>query len=93
MVAQANRKVKEGKLVKVEVEYDDVIKKIKITGDFFLYPEDILERIEKCMLGMEKDASAEEIISKIRELVEAEDAQMIGVGAESLAFVIKEALK
>ena len=87
------QKVKEGKLVKVEIECDEVIKKIKITGDFFMYPEDILEKIEESMLGLKKDASLKTIASKIHAIVEAYDAQMIGIGQESLALVIREALK
>ncbi len=57
MISHASMKVREGKLVKVEVEYDEVIRKIKITGDFFLHPEEILEKIEKSTLGLKKDAS------------------------------------
>ncbi len=93
MIAHASRKVKEGKLVKVEVEYDEVIRKIKITGDFFLHPEDILEKIEKNILGLKKDADMETIASKIQRIVSAHGAQMIGISPESLAMVIKEALK
>jgi lipoate-protein ligase A len=93
MMAHASQKVKEGKLVKVELEYDNVITKIKITGDFFLHPEDILEKIEESMLGMKKDAKMETIASKIQRIVSAHDAQMIGISAESLALVIKEAIK
>ena len=89
----ARQKVREGKLVKVEVEYDEVIRDIRITGDFFLHPEDVLEKIEKSMLGMEKDTSAEKIASRIQSIVKAYDAQMIGIGPESLAQVITEALK
>ncbi len=89
----ASQKVKEGKLVKVEVECDGFIKKIKITGDFFLHPEDILEKIEKSILGLRKDTSTEAIASRIHEITEANDAQMIGISPESLALVIKEALK
>jgi lipoate-protein ligase A len=89
----ASQKVREGKLVKVEVECDGFIKKIKITGDFFLHPEDALETIEKNILGLGKDASAEAIASRINEIVEANDVQMIGISTESLALVIREALK
>lgn len=93
MISHASRKVKEGKLVKVEVEYDKVIKKIKITGDFFLHPEDILEKIEKSMLGAKKDAGMEAIASKIQRIMDAHGAQMIGISPQSLALVIKKALK
>ncbi len=89
----ASQKVREGKLVKVEVECNGFIKKIKITGDFFLHPEDVLEMMEKSILGLGKDASLEAIASRINEIVEANDAQMIGVSPESLALVIREALK
>ncbi len=89
----ASQKVREGKLVKVEVECDEFIRKIKITGDFFLHPEDILEMIEESILGLGKDAGMEEIASRIHEIVEANDVQMIGVSPESLAQVIREALK
>ncbi len=89
----ASQKVKEGKLVKVEVECDGFIKKIKITGDFFLHPEDVLETIEKSILGLGKDADTEAIASRIHEIVGANDVQMIGVSPESLAQVIREALK
>ena len=89
----ASQKVKEGKLVKVEAECDEFIKKIKITGDFFLHPEDVLETIEKSILGLRKNAGTEEIASRILEIAEASDAQMIGISPESLAQVIREALK
>jgi lipoate-protein ligase A len=89
----ASQKVREGKLVKVEVECDGFIQKIKITGDFFLHPEDALETIEKNILGLGKDASAEAIASRINEIVEANDVQMMGISTESLALVIREALK
>ncbi len=93
MISHASRKVKEGKLVKVEVEYDSVITKIKITGDFFMHPEDILDKIEKSILGTGKDESMEAIASKVQRTVDAHEAQMIGISPESLALVIKEALK
>lgn len=93
MIAHASRKVKEGKVVKVEVEYDEIIKRIKITGDFFLHPEDVLEKIEKGLIGLKNDASLEIIISKIQEIVDANNAFLIGVSPQSLAFVIKEAMR
>ncbi len=93
MISHASRKVKEGKLVKVEVEYDNVITKIKITGDFFLHPEDVLDKIEISMLGAGKDESKEAFASQIQKIMDAQGAQMIGFSPESLALVIKEALK
>jgi lipoate-protein ligase A len=40
-------KVPNGKLIKVTVEHeDDVIVKIKITGDFFIHPEESIDDLE-----------------------------------------------
>ncbi len=93
MIAHAKQKVKEGKLVKVEVEYDETIKKLNITGDFFLHPEDVLDEIEKSMIGLEKDVSIDTLVFKIHEITGNYDARMVGISPESLALIIREALK
>ncbi len=93
LIALAKQKVREGKIVKVEVEYDESIKKLKITGDFFLHPEEVLDEIEKSMIGLKKEASIVTIASKIHTIMAAHDARMIGISPESLAEVLKGALK
>ncbi|MFZ3166314.1 MAG: hypothetical protein WA130_01780 [Candidatus Methanoperedens sp.] len=88
-------KVKEGKIVKVEVEVevDDVIKKLRITGDFFLHPEEVMDDIEKSMVGLKKDVSFDTIVLKIQNIVKDHNTQMIGISPESIAEVLREALK
>ena len=50
MIKKSVYKIPEGKLVKIELETtDNKIKKIKITGDFFLYPEEIISKLEKSL--------------------------------------------
>lgn len=93
MIFQAKQKVKEGKVVKVEVNCDNVISDIKITGDFFIHPEDILDEIEKSIIGLERSASIETITSNIKSRIEDRDVQMIGISPESIAMLIREALK
>jgi lipoate-protein ligase A len=93
LIAYSSQKVKEGKIVKVVVELDDVIKKLKITGDFFLHPEDVLEDIEKSMVGLKKDVEFDTLVLRIHNIARACDAQMIGISSESIASVIMEAIK
>jgi lipoate-protein ligase A len=93
MIFQAKQKVKEGKVVKVEVDCDNVISDIKITGDFFIHPEDILDEIEKSIIGLERSASIETITSNIKSRIADRDVQMIGISPESIALLIREALK
>jgi lipoate-protein ligase A len=92
MISQAKQKVKEGKVVKVEIDYNTVIKDVRITGDFFLHPEDILEKIEGCIIGLDKTVSEEKIVSGIQRATEGKDVQMIGISPESIALLIREAL-
>ncbi len=93
MIACSSQKVKEGKIVKVEVEFDNVITKVKITGDFFLHPEDVLDDIERSLPGLKKDAGFETLAHEIHKIVDFRDVEMIGISPESLALSIQEALK
>jgi lipoate---protein ligase len=52
---------KSEKLIKIFLGYDEctkIINSIKITGDFFLYPEESLDELEANLIGtkLEKDA-------------------------------------
>lgn len=52
MIKKSVYKIPEGKLVKIELEtINGEIKKIKITGDFFLYPEEIISKLEESLVG------------------------------------------
>jgi lipoate-protein ligase A len=75
------------------VEFNNFITKIKITGDFFLHPECVLDDIERSVCGLKKDVGLDALVNKIQKTVNDHDAQMIGVSSESLALSIYEALK
>ncbi len=92
MIFQAKQKVKEGKVLKVELDCDELIRNVRITGDFFMHPEDILEEIEKSIIGLERNADLEIIISNIQRTLSSRDVQMIGISPESIAWLVKEAL-
>ena len=93
MIAYSSQKVKEGKIVKVEAQFDNVITKVKISGDFFIHPEEVLDDIENSMLDLKRDVSFDTMVVKIRNIIKNYDAQMIGISPESLALVIRETLK
>ncbi len=87
---QIKKKVKEGKVVKIEIDCDDLIRNVRITGDFFLHPEEILDEIEKSIAGLDRNADEDTIISNIHRA--AGDVQMIGISPESIALMVREAL-
>jgi lipoate-protein ligase A len=86
MRSQSVYKVPQGKLLKISVEYNKknyVIKNIRITGDFFAYPEEAIELMEtklrNTVLG------EEQLLKKIRSIITEYHIQFIGVDAEGLA--------
>ncbi len=51
-MGRAVYKVKGGKMIKVQLDQrEGKIKKVKIMGDFFLHPEDLIEEMEKALTG------------------------------------------
>lgn len=93
MRSSAEKKVSGGKLVCVELEYNDRINEIKILGDFFLYPEDSLQKIENALVGMSIDASPEEISKRISKVAEEEGAEFLGMTPKDIAETICAAVK
>jgi lipoate-protein ligase A len=86
MRSQSTYKVPLGKLLKISLEFDEknnVIRNIRITGDFFAYPEEAIELLETKLRNtvIEKELLQEKISSIITQY----HIQFIGVNAEGLA--------
>ncbi|MFH1849221.1 MAG: lipoate protein ligase C-terminal domain-containing protein [archaeon] len=79
-------KVPGGKLVKVDLAYGETIQKIRITGDFFMHPEEAIETIERELVGCK--LSLDELDKKIAEVVSANDIQTFGINSRELAIAI-----
>ncbi|HWR28061.1 MAG TPA: lipoate protein ligase C-terminal domain-containing protein [Candidatus Thermoplasmatota archaeon] len=78
-------KVPQGKLLKISLEYDEkmnVITDICITGDFFAYPEEAIELLEKKLKNTMLDHV--HLLEKISSLIAEYHIQFIGVNAEGL---------
>lgn len=85
MQSKSVYKVPNGKLLKIFLEYDeknDSIKKIKITGDFFAYPEEAIELIEDKLKNMVIER--EKILKKISSIIKDNNIEFIGLDAEGL---------
>lgn len=81
---QAIYKVPGGKLLKIFVDADQFINEVKITGDFFMYPEDGVERLEEAVKGMPLD---KEKLTRILENA-SQDMELFGLDPESIAHTI-----
>jgi lipoate-protein ligase A len=85
MRSQSVYKVPQGKLLKISVEYNkknNVIKDIWITGDFFAYPEESIELMEKKLRNTVLEH--EQLLEKIRSIIIEYHIQFVGVDAEGL---------
>lgn len=80
---------KAGKLLKVFLEYDESIRSIKITGDFFLHPEEKILEIEKGLVGTPANEAA--ITERLGQLLSGVD--VFGFDAKQLAQAIMAAIK
>jgi lipoate-protein ligase A len=73
-------------LIKISLEYTEkkIISSIRITGDFFLYPEETLDQIEASLLGTKMDRNS------IKETIEKclSHSEEFGFDSESLTDAI-----
>lgn len=88
----AKFKVPGGKLVEVKLKYNESIESIQILGDFFLYPEDALNDIEKSLLDLNIGESEDKIAKLVDELAKRKSITMIGITPSAIAKAIKMAV-
>lgn len=79
-------KVPNGKLLKISLEYNDNNKQISnlhITGDFFIYPEEAIEIIEKQLINTKLNKKI--LKEKINDIIKENKIEFIGLNPEALA--------
>ena len=93
MILENKRKVEGGKFARIKLEVEgNSLKDVKITGDFFLYPEETLEKIELSLRGMKIPFDAARVEKKIGKVIEEENAELVGITAKDIAEMIGECL-
>ena len=87
-------KVPNGKLLKINLDYDEKtnnIENVRITGDFFAYPEETIEIIEEELKSIKLEKS--NLIEKIQSVINENKIEFIGINAEGLTEGILMCLK
>lgn len=80
-------KVPDGKLIKIFLEYEDgEIKEIKITGDFFVYPEESVEKLEAELVNLKLRKDMLE--RKIGKFIKSNNVQLFGITIPALVEAI-----
>ncbi|MFC4336385.1 lipoate--protein ligase family protein [Salininema proteolyticum] len=80
------------KLVAVDawMEEGEVVE-FRLHGDFFLEPDDALEKVNAAMVGVRSDQSDEGIVATIKAAL-PDDAVMVGVSVEGIVTAFRRAL-
>lgn len=85
-------KVPGGKLVVVDLVVDgDIIRSARISGDFFLEPDDALERINGALSGLTVKAPALQISARVTDAL-GDGAVMLGFSADAVATAVRRAV-
>lgn len=86
-------KVPNGKLLKIFVDIEQdastgvrTIRDIKITGDFFMHPEEKIILLEEALKGETLDR--DKLIKKLEEIFSREKIEIFGADAESIVQTI-----
>lgn len=84
-------KVPGGKLVVIDLEVQDGrLADVRLSGDFFLEPDDALERITGALVGIPADASVSSYASAVEAALDG--AAMIGFDPRAVGFAVTRAL-
>ena len=87
MLTHTIYKVPNGKMIRLEMDYDkEKINDIIICGDFFMHPEDAIDLIEQTLIGVELEESR--ISGAIKKVADEENIEFFGVDIPSLARAI-----
>ncbi len=89
----AKQKIPGGKLLAVKVKFDSELRDIQILGDFFLFPEDSLPKIEAALIGTPVGLDSGEISKRIDAVVAKNGIQMVGITPDAIAQTIKMAIR
>jgi lipoate---protein ligase len=84
--------IKGQKLIHVDIEYDEFVEKIEISGDFFLHPEESVAEIERLVTGT-RISDIGKIADNIAEFVRRKGIRMIGIDPKTIENAVKEAVK
>lgn len=81
-----------GKMVVADVTVvDDHLRNVVISGDFFLYPEEVLAMMTNAIEGQPAAASRETLTTAVAAAVPP-DAELFGFSPEAVAIAIRRAL-
>jgi lipoate---protein ligase len=88
---RAQRKVPAGKLVRIDAVCDGHhFSEIRITGDFFVHPEESLGGIERDLAAAGLTGGEADLEATVARIVAENGARTVGFGPEDIATLLRE---
>lgn len=82
-----------GKLVVIDLDrVDDRLRNVEVSGDFFLYPDDVLTEITGALEGLDATLDEEAIAEHVRRAIPP-GAEVLGTSPQGIAIAVRRALK
>lgn len=81
-----------GKLVAVDfVVSDATLRGVQISGDFFLYPDEALDDLNRALEGLPVDLGEAEVEARVRDGLRP-DANLLGTSPAGIAVAVRRAI-
>lgn len=87
---RAEKKIPGGKLVRLAVDKGDQIAQIRLSGDFFIHPEDGIFGIEELLANLSVDEPNDRVKAVIDSYVLSRKLELIGIDSETIAQLFTE---
>ena len=79
-----------GKLVRLRL-WRNGVRRVTLSGDFFIYPEDGIIRIEEALSGLRGDEALKDIEAALNAAVEKYAIRLVGLDVPLIALLFKGA--
>jgi lipoate---protein ligase len=87
------KKIPGGKLIRVDVIYSKKVEHVKITGDFFLHPEELITVLEQSLTGAEIPLFKDLLVEHVETILNDNHATLIGFSPDDLISALADAIK
>ena len=79
------------KVVQVALTYAATIHTIRVTGDFFVHPEEGLELLERTLIGRSLQTSDLDLVSYLKQAITKHHLQLVGITPEAIVTLVRRA--
>ena len=87
---RAEKKVPGGKLVRLAIDLSGQSARIRLSGDFFVHPEEGIYEIEDLLASLPVDEARDRVQAAIDTYILARNIELIGIDSGTIALLFTE---